>query len=88
MKLRGKINFIDYGSDDFSNFADGEYPHNNGNWFLVGLSIPEAADGILFACDAARIDHIMRDAECCRLSQLLGREISFDTTEKAVDVVK
>ncbi len=89
MHFKGKINFVDYGSDDFSNFYDLEKsPHTKGHWFLVGVSYEGEENGFLFACDAENINRILRESECCRISQLIGRDFEVDRDTKEIKVIK
>jgi hypothetical protein len=88
MTLQGKIEFVDYGSDDFSTFADRtECPHTDGFWFLIGIRL-KTDQGVLYACDAENFANLLRDAECCRLSQLHGREVVLNGEKRKVEIVK
>jgi hypothetical protein len=88
MEHKGQITFIDYGSDDFSPFYDTiKSPHTKGFWFLVGIKRTDG-NNTLLACDSENIENLLKESECCRISQLHGRDIFIDEETRKVNIIK
>lgn len=81
----GKIDFIDYGEDDFSDHMG----ILKGKWYLIGVKFDgEDSGGVLLSLDREAFDKLLNSAELCRMSQLYKKRMEFDPIKKAYKILQ